>query len=318
MFETSKPNIDTAASAKAVIKVGIITVTYNSGSVIDDLFRSLEWQTHSNFVLYVVDNASTDSTLEKVQGWNDPRLVLISNVENVGIARANNQGVFAALAEGCDTVLFLNNDVVFGADLLSTLADGLVEHSCDITVPLIYFHDRPNTIWSAGGRFQSFFGYQSRHVGEGDEDIGQYDVAQAIEFAPGCCILVRRSVFDQIGLLDEHYFVYSEDVDFMYRALQAGVRAFLIPHAKLWHKVSTLTGGSRSNFTLYYSSRGRELFLTKHFGVFFGGMWALFYFIFYPFRSLFGLDTWKQSLTRVKGILEGYRVGREVYGSERL
>lgn len=291
-------------------KMGVVTVTYNSAAVLPEFIQSVELQQYTNFNLYVVDNASTDDTLEQLRRWKDPRLHLIENIENAGIARANNQGILAALDAGCDTVLFLNNDVVFGPEMFSLLVQGLSSQSCDITVPLIYFHDSPNRIWAAGGAFEHRWAFQSRHLGEGTEDIGQYLRPLQVECAPGCCVLVRSDVFQRIGLIDERYFVYAEDTDFMYRALRAKISAFLIPEAKLWHKVSSLTGGRRSDFTLYYGSRGRSLFLRKHFGAVQGAAWAIVYSIFYPIRSLFGRDSWHQARVRVRGILDGYKAGK--------
>jgi GT2 family glycosyltransferase len=318
MQASSDAQFEIARAGVVPGKIGIVTVTYNSASVLPDFLQSLERQTHSNFILCAVDNASTDGTVDQLRRWDDPRLVLIPNAHNAGIATADNQGIEAALAAGCDTILFLNNDIVFGPNLFSLLTCGLESYSCSITVPLIYFHDSPNKIWAAGGKFEPQWAYQSRHTGEGEEDTGQYSRPMPIQFAPGCCVLVRREVFEQIGLIDERYFVYAEDTDFMYRALRANIRAFLVPEAKLWHKVSSLTGGSRSDFTLYYGSRGRALFLAKHFGALQGAIWALVYSIFYPLRSLLGKDSWRQAAIRVKGILNGYKVGRTRYETQRL
>jgi GT2 family glycosyltransferase len=292
-------------------RIGIVTVTYNSASVLSGFLDSLKEQTHANFILYAIDNASVDNTLESLRSWVDSRLIVIANSQNIGIAAANNQGIKAALDAGCEMVLLLNNDVVFGPELLSTLAQGLNVCSCDITAPLIYFYEPSNVIWSAGGVFESQWAYRSRHAGKYQKDDGQYRHPFEIEFGPGCCLLVRREVFQRTGLIDERYFVYAEDENFMYRALLADVKTFLIPDAKLWHKVSSLTGGPRSDFTLYYSSRGRTLFITKHFGAFRGAVWVSVYWIYYPLRYLFGKDSWHQISVRLKGILEGYRVGRE-------
>jgi GT2 family glycosyltransferase len=96
----------------------------------------------------------------------------------------------------------------------------------------------------------------------------------------------------------------------MYRAMRAGLRLVLLPHAKLWHKVSSLTGGNESDFTRYYGARGRALFLAKHFGALSGAAWAFFYSVFYPLRSLVGRDSWEQAQLRVKGIRDGYKIGR--------
>src|ERR1700751_1947832 len=100
------------------MKIGAVTVTYNSGQVIDGFMASMLRQTHPDFALYVVDNASSDQTLERVGQHKDPRVSVIRNQKNVGIAEANNQGSEAALAAGGGDDLFVNNDTEFEPSLL--------------------------------------------------------------------------------------------------------------------------------------------------------------------------------------------------------
>src|ERR1700735_454529 len=102
-------------------KIGIVTVTYNSGKVLDQFLQSLASQTHANFAVYAVDNASQDDSIARMQAWNDERLRVIRNAVNVGVAEADNQGIQAALADGCEFVLFLNNDVEFEPETLAVL-----------------------------------------------------------------------------------------------------------------------------------------------------------------------------------------------------
>lgn len=249
--------------SKSDDRIGIVTVTYNSAAVLPDFFESLEQQTYKNFVVYAVDSGSSDSSVSALQEQPKSSFKVIKNVENVGIAKGNNQGISAALNDGCSAVLLLNNDVVFGPDFILRLLEGLKAHSCSMAVPLIYFHDSPRRIWAVGGGFQALLGQQPFHRGEGEEDNGQYNQTVAIDFAPACCILIKRDVFERIGIMDERFFVYSEDVDFMYRASKANLSTCVIPSAKLWHKVHALTGGE-SDFTYFYGARGRALFLYKH------------------------------------------------------
>jgi GT2 family glycosyltransferase len=294
-------------------KIGVVTVTYNSGAVLPDFLRSLENQSYQNFIVVAVDNASKDDTLNQLNSWKSPKLVSIANTENLGVAAGNNQGIRAALDAGCDHVLMLNNDVVFDPELFERLLDGLYAHDCQMTTPIIYYNDRPDVVWCAGGLFEARYGYRSMHIGDGEKDSGQFNEPKAVAYVPTCCVLIRRDVFDRVGLMDERYFVYSDDTDFMYRAWRAGLPLYLLPDAQLFHKVSSLTGGGQSDFTLYYSSRGRALFLAKHLGAFSGAIWAALYSVFYPLRSLFGKDSLRQAMVRVKGILDGYRVGRMDY-----
>ncbi len=91
----------------APAKIGVVTVTYNSGAVLTDFFNSVDGQDYDNFIVIAVDNASTDDTLHQLRTWNSPKLVLIANAENAGVAAANNQGIRAALAAGCHQVLLV-------------------------------------------------------------------------------------------------------------------------------------------------------------------------------------------------------------------
>src|SRR6185437_10972718 len=105
------------------------------------------------------------------------------------------------------------------------------------------------------------------HTGEGERDSGQYDQPLRILNAPGCCILVRAGVFEQIGMMDAKYFVYHEDADFLFRAWRAGLVMYYTPNVRILHKVSALTGGSTSPFTIRYNARGHVYFMLKNLGL---------------------------------------------------
>src|SRR6266851_3540121 len=98
-------------------KIGVVTVTYNSGSVLADFLKSVWFQSHGNFILYTVDNASTVTRMQVLRGCTDSRLKIISNADNLGVAEGNNQGIRLALEDGCGYVLLINNDTEFNEDL---------------------------------------------------------------------------------------------------------------------------------------------------------------------------------------------------------
>jgi len=243
-------------------KIGVATVLFNSGSVLPDFFKSLRLQTYLNFVVYAVDNASTDGSaaLCRDQGVN---FVVTENSGNFGFARATNQAIRQAIDDRCELILILNNDVVFEPDFFSELTEGLRRNTADMVAPLTYYHDRPNVIWAAGGKLQRLAGYRPVHLGMDQADIGQFASDRRIQFAPGSCILAQRSVFSRIGLLDEIFFTYWEDTDFAVRALKKSLRTYLVPKAKLWHKVSSLAG-MNSPFQRYYAVRNHSLYIRKH------------------------------------------------------
>lgn len=290
--------------------IGVVTVTYNSGFVLPDFIASIESQSHSNFILYVVDNNSSDDTLAQLQGWKDSRLIIIANATNVGVAAGNNQGIRAGIEAGCEHILLLNNDVVFGAELFANLLRGLAEHRCDMAVPLIYYHDRPDIIWCAGGYFQPKLGYRALHYGEGQRDVGQFGTARGVSYAPTCCVLIHRAVFGGIGVMDERYFVYCDDVDFMLRAMKAGKKLYYLPGAKLWHKVNSLTG-AESPFSMRYGARNRALFIAKHLGRLSRSTFNLLYPIYYLLRFIFAKDTRDAFRIKQAAWIEGKHLQRQ-------
>lgn len=293
------------------MRIGAVTVTYNSGAVIDGFMESLLRQSYQDLLLYVVDNASSDDTLAKVGKYTWGNLRLIINSENVGIAEGNNQGIRCAVEDGCDAVLLINNDTEFGPELVGRLVSGLKEHGCDIVSPKILFHDRPNVIWSAGGAFNASRGYTAFHHGLEQPDAGTFDQPRIVEHAPACCSLIRVEVFERIGLMDPKYFIYLDDTDFSYRALRAGVRTMYLPDARVLHKASSLTGGPESPICLRYRTRNQVYFMLKHLGV----LRSLFY---VPAYQLWLIYQWLRRSDRSKfwlrerALVEGLRLWHSV------
>jgi GT2 family glycosyltransferase len=280
-------------------RVGIATVLFNSEKVLPDFLDSLHAQTYKDMVVYAVDNASTDRSVEIcLQQGN--RLVVIANTENSGFAHATNQGIRLALQDGCEFVLLLNNDVAFRSDFLAQLVAGLQRNNADTVAPLTYYHDRPDIIWAAGGRLQRIGGFRPVHLGMGQRDNGQFPADLRIDFAPGSGILVRRSVFATVGLLDENFFTYWEDTDFAVRTLRAGLRSYLIPSAKLWHKVSSLSG-MNSPFQQFYAVRNHALYICKHCAPIEARLLSGLYLSWYQISEMFApqgsrVQSWKAGL----------------------
>jgi GT2 family glycosyltransferase len=273
-------------------KIGIVTVTYNSSAVLCDLFESLDRQTYRNFLLISIDNASQDASLEMLHSYRGFEHFIISNSENLGVAAGNNQGILAAIENGCEYVLLLNNDVTFGPELIKQLVAGLSVEGRDMVAPIIYYHDRPDIIWAAGGRFQPLLGYRCLLIGDGERDYGQYDRHILVEHAPTCCVLAKRNVFPRIGLMDERYFVYHDDSDFMLRALKAGLKTYLLPDSRLLHKVSSLSGAG-SDFQIRFGTRNRALMLVKFCGRILSFPYIVAYRILYLMRFLLQRDDYR-------------------------
>ena len=295
----------------ASTKIGAVTVTYNSERVIDDFLASVLAQKRTDFILYLVDNNSRDRTLDQVSQYRDSRIQVIANRENHGFAEASNQGIRAALGDGCSSVLLINNDTEFDSNLFAALSDGLMQHQCDMAAPKILYHHDRKKIWSAGGGFTPWKGYGGFHFGLDQIDRGQFDQARVVKHAPACCLLIKSDVFERIGFMDSRFFVYLDDTDFCYRAFSAGLKIIYLPSAVLLHKASALTGGPESEFSVRYRTRNQIYFMLKHLGV-----WrALFYLVAFQMYQLTKFALGKFDLRgfvlREKAFAEGLKVWME-------
>jgi hypothetical protein len=132
-----------------------------------------------------------------------------------------------------------------------------------IVAPKIRYHDSPDTIWYAGGMVQMWSGMIT-HRGIREIDRGQYDSPCETDFATGCCALISRNVVDRVGVLDESYSMYAEDVDLSWRARRAGYRILYEPRAVVWHKVSFSAGGNLSGFKLKHKFFSTMRFFSRH------------------------------------------------------
>jgi GT2 family glycosyltransferase len=176
-------------------KIGIVTVLYNSESVLKEFFETLDKQTYKNFILYVVDNLSPDGSLnlsKKLAKSYKFETVIIENEANYGVAKGNNIGIRRALEDGCDLLLISNNDVALEDQAIENLMIGLDRNNADLAVPKIYFYGT-NVIWAAGGGFIKRNGL-TVHFGQDQEDKGQFDADQKVDYAPTCFMLIKKEV----------------------------------------------------------------------------------------------------------------------------
>lgn len=247
--------------------IGIVTVLYNSDEVLPDFFASLAAQEGVRYRLYVIDNGTTDSGTrmsEALAARHGIDAVCVFNDANVGVAKGNNQGIDKALADGCSHVLLANNDTAFGPRTIVTLLEAMRATGQAAATPKIMYHSQPELIWYAGGRTSPWRGY-SIHHGDMVVDNGQYDRQGATDYAPTCFMLIECGVFKAVGMMDEAYFVYFDDTDFVWRMKEKGMAILYVPTSVVLHKVSTSTGGSLSPFTMYYVNRNRLYFVLKNF-----------------------------------------------------
>lgn len=254
-------------------KIGIVTVLYNSESVIKDFFESLSVQTYDNLVLYVIDNKSPDCSVnecKKYEALLPFEVKYILNDDNYGVAKGNNLGIEAALKDECEYVLLSNNDIVLRPDTIEKLYCGLLNEKAFLAVPKIYFY-KTNKFWAAGGKFNRLRA-STPHRGYNQEDKGQYDSNCYVEYAATCFMLIHKSVFEKNGIMDEKFFVYYDDTDFIWRATQLNkFRLVYVYNSVMEHRESVSTG-KHSDFFYKYVFRNNIYFRKKYYK-----LWYLFY-----------------------------------------
>lgn len=245
--------------------IGVVTVLFNSDGVLPGFFESLSKQEGIRYKLYVIDNSPEDTgtrlshTLSLRYGID---VKLVYNSANLGVAKGNNQGIELARADGCDLILLANNDTEFNGTAIRQLQDAVTDGD-RVATPKIMYYERPDVIWYAGGHINQWL-MLTPHYGMGDPDHGQFDGQRYVAYAPTCFMMFDAKVFKEVGCMDEQYFVYYDDTDFVWRMNAHGIRIRFVPSVRVLHKVSSSTGGRWSAFSLYYGNRNRIYFIRKN------------------------------------------------------
>lgn len=248
-------------------KVGIVVLTYNSEGVIADCLVSLNNIDYRNKVVVVVDNASTDNTVNLVKN-KFPNVHIIQNESNTGFAAGNNAGINSLLTqEAVDFVILLNDDIAVKNNLIAKLIEPFEKNSkVGVTGAIITYDQNKNKIWFAGGYLNKLLFYTKHsHM---NEVLGTSPVATTCDFITGCCMCVSKEVINKVGLLAEKYFMYFEDVDYCIRVRNNGYSVTLVPENLVYHKVSTSAGiGGTNKLTAlkaYYIARNAMYCIKEH------------------------------------------------------
>lgn len=248
--------------------IGLVTVLFKSDEVLAGFFQSVSKQTHKDYILYLVDNSVNEQSnqviAECLATYPVTNCKHIKNTDNVGVAKGNNIGIEAALNDGCTHILILNNDIEIEQETAFASQLKLMEQGEKIVVPKIYYPDR--TIWMAGGEMVKWRALGT-HNGYNKADDEQYNIPKYITYAPTCYMLVDAAVFGKVGMMDEKYFAYYDDTDFVFRACASGYQLYYDPSVTIIHKVSHSSGGD-SSFYIYYSNRNKLYFIRKNFSGF--------------------------------------------------
>ena len=286
--------------------LGVVTVTFNAAAYLRPFLDCCVAQQPGDFELLVIDNASSDTSVDVLSRFGDARVHLLRNEANIGYAAACNQGVRHFAQRGVEEILFINNDTEFDAALFATLLAQRRAYQADAVTPRITYFDDPGRNWYAGGRFVFWRGFQGAHLGAGRLHAATRQAVGWTEVAPGCCVLFALGTFRQIGLFDPAYFVYFEDTDFFWRMRRAGLRLLYLPDTVIAHKISLATGGPQSDFSIRYYQRNQIYALRKHFSSVVVLSQIPLLWIKATLRRLLGRDDTRQYWMRLRAMREGF------------
>ncbi|HNR18305.1 MAG TPA: glycosyltransferase family 2 protein [Chitinophagaceae bacterium] len=287
--------------------IGLVTVLFRSDEVLPDFFKSISRQTHKDYILYLVDNsesATTDAIISQcLKEYPVTAYRHIKTGGNIGVAAGNNTGIKLSLADNCSHVLILNNDIEIEQDFMFSKLLSLADAGESMIVPKIYYYDEKK-IWMAGGYMDKWRAL-GVHYGYNKKDKPKYNIARHVTYSPTCFMLVKKEVFDATGIMDEKYFAYYDDTDFVLRATKLGYKIWYEPSLELLHKVSSSVG-TNSPFYVYYSNRNKIYFIRKNFK----GLqryFALLYTLISRIAFWVGFDkARKQKL--VQGLKDGFKM----------
>lgn len=274
-------------SDESVVDMSIVLVCWNNKAYLDPCLKSLyEGGLKSSFDVIVVDNGSTDGS-QQMLAEKYPQVMLIQNAGNVGLGKASNQGIEATNGRH---VLLLNNDTLVNGPALDVLVEYLDAH--------------PEVGATAGkllnpdGSFQSGYAPFSTlleeflivtHIGEllwpGFPSHGDSNEIKETGWMSSACLLVRRAALDQIGVLDEGYFIYGDEADLQYRLNKAGWKVVFLPNSSIIHFGGRSMDRWKRRKMVY---RGKMMFYRKNYGFFSTLLLRLMFFI----MSLLKLLVW--------------------------
>ena len=242
-------------------RVVAIVLNWNSAGDTIDCVAALARQPYPSCATLVVDNGSSDDSLHRIRAAL-PSLPVLTLNDNLGYAGGNNRGIERALRDGADYIWLLNPDTVVAPDALAALIEAAeVRPRAGLLGPKVYTREDPGRILSAGGMLEDECVAVLRGLGEAD--TGQFDAVTEVDYVSGCAVLARRDAIEAIGMLDERFFLYHEEVDWCRRARAAGFSVLYVPAARVWHP-DTRVRDELSPLVTYYIARNTLQFARKH------------------------------------------------------
>ena len=262
------------------MKIAVVIPNWNGADMIAECLTSLQKQTQKADII-VVDNGSIDNSVSLIEEYF-PEVTVISLHKNTGFAGGVNNGITYALKNGFDAIALFNNDAVAKNTWLAELASTLKDNpGVGIVTGKLMRSDKIHI--DSTGDFYTTWG-TSFPRGRNHRDTGHYEKVEYVFGASGGASLYRAEMLKQVGIFDERFFAYYEDVDISFRAQLAGWKVYYTPKAVAYHHVGG-TSSKLGDFSRYHSIKNFYILYTKNMPA--GSYWAhLPTFIYQAARTL--------------------------------
>lgn len=293
-------------------KICAIILNWNNYPNTRDCIESLRRSSCELSMIILIDNNSQDDSLNKLKrDYSDnEKIAFFKNDHNMGFAKGVNVGIKRALEEGVEFIILVNNDAVLDENCIAILTRELnSRNKSGLAGPLINYYYTPKKIWQAGGRFSKIkSGLVIPYKNKSDRYI-DFDTKE-VSFLSGCVLMIKRELLDTIGLFDENFFFYGEDLDLCLRTASSGYKILFVPQAKALHKVTNIAKDRTSEFVMYNLAKSTIICIKKHFSKAY-----LYYALFmqitvYSFYRLWQISRGTRSINSyfawIKGIAEGF------------
>lgn len=296
-------------------KIGIVTVVTNEKHNLKNFYDSLISQTYKDFTLYFVDNNSNDGSQEFFRELNNQNLLTVKYLTldyNSGFAAGSNIGAKEAIKDGCKYLFILNNDVVIDSKCLEELRN-CIESQNDIAASglFLYRHqvNYPGIIQEFGGRMDFKNGRTLKNFENVSYDKVKLPDVMETDFIGGGVLFIKSDIFDKVGMFEECYFGYFDEIDLSYRLkVKNNYRMLVTSKAIAYHNHYSASRKKTSFYFEYYlSARNKYVYFYRygmHFSIFKN---ILIDWIKLPWRWLWFIKVcdFKLGLYYIKGLFAG-------------
>jgi GT2 family glycosyltransferase len=290
----------------------VVVLNWNGGGETLDCLAALWAVREPPLQVLLADNGISDGSVESALAAQ-PDLHVLRHGANLGYAAGNNVALRHAFDRlGADWVCLANSDLIVAPETFSRLlaavqvAEAGDQQPVGAVGPCLLYRDHPEVVWACGGRIGPKLNV-TQLIGHG----GRYrpGAPRDVDYLPGACLMVSRTAYERVGLLDESFFCYLEDADWCVRMRAAGLRVLVAPEAQALHGASTSTGGGYSAGRKYMTGVNSVHFLRKHGSL--AGWLGLFLFdlALWPLALVRGLLTGRPAgaVAKLRGVIDGLR-----------